>query len=84
MPQDILMNQKLEKAIGKIVNTVTSSVAQTKVKPTKEEGWIPPEMSDTARLAAAEGIVMLRNDQNILPFQNDITFYYISYGNYFA
>ena len=71
MPQDILMNQKLEKAIGKIVNTVTSSVAQTKVQPTKEEGWIPPEMSDTARLAAAEGIVMLRNDQNILPFQND-------------
>lgn len=59
--------KKMEKVIGKVVNTVTDSVSQTKVSLSQQDSWIPPAMSDTVRLAAAEGIVLLRNDRAVLP-----------------
>ncbi|MBQ6165362.1 MAG: glycoside hydrolase family 3 C-terminal domain-containing protein [Clostridia bacterium] len=59
---------KLKKGVNKLVNTVVNSVSQTSVDVENDNPFIPGRMSETARKAAAEGIVLLRNDGDVLPF----------------
>lgn len=59
--------KKLNRAVGLIVNGVANSVAQTSVK--GKGDFLPPAegIGEACRAAAAEGCVLLKNDNNILP-----------------
>lgn len=62
---------KLDKVIGKVVNFITSSVAQYSVNSNRDNIFIPDGMSESVRQAAGEGIVLLKNDNNVLPLKKN-------------
>ena len=82
--------KKANKIIGKIVNTVVSATSQT-TGDESEQFEISKEISELCRKAGAEGIVMLKNNRNILPIkENEIVsvfgrvqndFFYVGYGS---
>ena len=79
--------KKLNKAIGKIVNGVTNGVSQTSVKSTAD--YLPPQdgIGEACRRAAAESIVLLKNDGNILPLtpaNNVSVFGRVQYDTFFV
>lgn len=52
---------------------VETAAEDDSVVKSNEEEYIPEKMSETLRNAGAEGIVLLRNDQNILPLKKGTT-----------
>lgn len=65
--------KKLKKTVSKIVNSIANSLSQTSVKSDEGEIYIPEGMSEALRQTASEGIVLLKNDGNILPLKKDST-----------
>ncbi|MBQ6018920.1 MAG: glycoside hydrolase family 3 protein [Clostridia bacterium] len=63
------LTSKLKRGVNKLVNGIVNSVSQTSVDVENDNTFIPDGMSECARKAAAEGIVLLRNDGDILPFE---------------
>jgi len=63
------LSSAIDKIIGKIVNSV-SSVSQSSVENSGKEYPDIPGIRDTCRTLAAEGIVLLKNEGNILPLQD--------------
>ncbi|MGN0469073.1 MAG: glycoside hydrolase family 3 protein [Acutalibacteraceae bacterium] len=84
------LKTKLERGIGKIVNSVTNSVSQTSVAGTGGE-TSSENMSRLCRQLGAEGIVMLKNENGCLPLTKDRVvsvfgrvqkdYFYVGYGS---
>ena len=79
--------KKLNKIVGKIVNGITNGVSQTSVK--GKDAFFPPEdgIGDACRLAAAESIVLLKNNGSVLPLTPDNTvsvFGRVQYDTFFV
>ena len=84
------IKSKIDRLVGKIVNSVTNSVAQTSVSADgKTES--SHDISRLCREIAAEGIVMLKNENNVLPLTKGRTvsvfgrvqkdYFYVGYGS---
>ena len=63
--------KKLNKIIGKLVNAVTNSVSQTSSKNSGAFSPPAPGIDEACRKAADEAIVLLKNDNNVLPVSKD-------------
>ncbi|MCM1364307.1 MAG: glycoside hydrolase family 3 C-terminal domain-containing protein [Faecalibacterium sp.] len=80
----------LDRMVGKIVNSVTNTVSQTSVA-SGEICKSSEEISRLCRQLSAEGIVMLKNDNNVLPLSKDRVvsvfgrvqkdYFYVGYGS---
>ena len=85
------MNRQVRRIVGKAVNLVTSTVSQTSVKQGSETYEAAEEMKDLCRAAAAEGIVLLKNDGGFFPVKKEETLsvfgrcqrdtFYVGYGS---
>lgn len=51
----------------------TDELAQGRVRLQSQDRWIPEGMGETCRRAAAEGIVLLRNEDGLLPVRGSAT-----------
>lgn len=81
----------VNKLVGKVVNQVTSSVSQTSVSPGGEAYTVSKEAMALCRQAAAEGIVLLKNDGGFFPVKKNETLsvfgrcqndtFYVGYGS---
>lgn len=63
----------LNKVIGTVVNTVTSSVSQTSNKRSKTKYPVIKGIDEICRKAAEESFVLLKNEGSILPVSEDRT-----------
>lgn len=80
----------IKKAVNKIVNGVVNAVSQTSVGGLGNE-TSTPEMSALCREIGVEGIVMLKNANNVLPLTKDCTvsvfgrvqrdYFHVGYGS---
>ena len=80
----------LKKKINKMISTVANSVSQNSVKTASDEKSTD-EMSALCRQLGAEGIVMLKNENNVLPLTKDRTvsvfgrvqkdYFFVGYGS---
>ncbi|MCM1544029.1 MAG: glycoside hydrolase family 3 C-terminal domain-containing protein [Ruminococcus sp.] len=84
------LKSKIDRMIGKIVNSVTNTVSQTSVA--AEGGFTSSkEISRLCRQVNAEGIVMLKNENHVLPLTKDRVvsvfgriqrdYFYVGYGS---
>ena len=85
------MKNPVMKMVGKAVNLVTSNVSQTSVDPGTDEYEAAVETKALCRSAAAEGIVLLKNDGGFFPVKKEETLsvfgrcqrdtFYVGYGS---
>lgn len=79
--------KKLNRAIGIVVNGVTNGVSQTSAK--NKTSFLPPAegISEACRQAAAESVVLLKNEKGVLPLTKDNTvsvFGRVQYDTFFV
>lgn len=87
-----VIKKKALKAVGKVVNHVTTTTSQGTSDGSLGKSFVPDEkMVELCRKAGTEGIVMLKNKNNVLPLkkenvvsvfgrvQND--YFYVGYGS---
>lgn len=87
-----VIKKKALKAVGKVVNYVTTTTSQGTSDGSLGKSFVPDEkMVELCRKAGTEGIVMLKNKNNVLPLkkenvvsvfgrvQND--YFYVGYGS---
>ena len=75
------------KIVGKVVNTVTSSVSQTSAKKNKTKYPVIEGLRKTCRQACAESFVLLKNEGDVLPLTKAHTvsvFGRIQYDTFFV
>lgn len=85
------LSKKIALQISKIGAFVQNSVSQTSVKPGSEINESTAEMSRLCREIGAEGAVMLKNENNVLPLTKDRVvsvfgrvqkdYFYVGYGS---
>lgn len=85
------LQKDLNKTVGKVVNLVTSTVSQTSGKKSDKKYTPAVGLDEICRKAAAEGMVLLKNDDAILPFSKENTVsvfgrvqydtFYVGYGS---
>ena len=85
------LKKKIQRTISDIGALVTNAVSQTSVKSDGEPEKSTPEIMRLCREVAAEGTVMLKNDNNVLPLTKDRVvsvfgrvqkdYFYVGYGS---
>ena len=84
------IKSSVRRSVGAVVNAVTESVSQTKAGAGSGESS-SPEISALCRKTGAEGIVLLKNQNNVLPLSKDRVvsvfgrvqknWFYVGYGS---
>ncbi|MGN1195943.1 MAG: glycoside hydrolase family 3 C-terminal domain-containing protein, partial [Acutalibacteraceae bacterium] len=85
------LKKKIQRAVSDIGALVTNAVSQTSVSVDGEPEKSTPEISALCREIGAEGIVMLKNRDNVLPLSKDRVvsvfgrvqkdYFYVGYGS---